>query len=62
MSAGLLYRGHLRETLSILAFKGEIEAFHETKGFIESHFLIRGASRAALIVLNRMAERINSLD
>lgn len=61
MTAGLLHRGELREYLKVLQFKGEISAFHESKTFLDSEFLIRGASRAALIVLNRMAKRINSL-
>jgi hypothetical protein len=48
MTVGALVRGQIRKGLEILKFEDEIEAFHETKGFFESEFRVKGASGVAI--------------
>lgn len=48
MTAGAIVQGQIRKGLELLQFEGEISAFHETKGFLESEFHVKDASRAAI--------------
>lgn len=59
MTAGAIVRGQIRKGLEILKFEGEIEAFHETKGFFESEFRVRRASSVAIRRMQQWQRRLD---
>lgn len=60
--AGLLVRRQLRTYLEEAKFLGRIQDFHETKGWLESNFIIKNPDATVRLSLNNWMKRVNESD
>ena len=58
LDAGLLLRGSVRRYLQEAKFRNKLDDYHEIKGWLESRFLIRGASTTVKTDLQRWIDRV----
>lgn len=60
ITVGLLFRGQMRRFLTEAKFLNEVEDWTEVKGFLDSRFLIRGASSLVISKITSWANDLNT--
>ncbi len=60
MTVGMLYRGTVRRFLAEAKFYGQVQEWTEVKGFLDSRFLIKGASAKVIQQIMEWVRDVNT--